>query len=128
MLHIILEHEQPSKEAPMQTFTDNATKQAIADVIGHGPSLHEIDFEDIAISPYAVSMITKAARAVMDQHMPGSRSETLTPSQAVALFLDHLYWDEYSGGLIMCSDMEEKAFCLPIPKEHWSVNQPVCVQ
>ena len=68
------------------------------------------------------------ARAVMDRHMPGARSEELTSNQAIALFLDHLYWDESTGGLIMCSDVAEKSFCLPIPREHWSVNPPQQVQ
>ncbi len=112
----------------MRQFSESTTKQAVAEVMGQGEALHEIDFEDIAISTHAVKLITAAAKAIVDRHMPGARSESITPSQAIALFLDHIYWEENSGGLIMCSDMAEKSFCLPIPKEHWSVNQPRNVQ
>ena len=84
--------------------------------------LHEIDFEDVAISSKAVGLIRQAVRKVMEQHMPGTRPEQMTPAQAIAMFLDRVFWDSANGGLVMCMDVADKTFCLPIPKGDWSMR------
>ena len=94
---------------------------------GNG-ALHEIDFEDVSISAKAVTIIRRAVRTVMEQHMPGSRPEGMTAAQAIAMFLDRLYWDSANGGLLMCMEVADKTFCLPIPKEHWSIRPTGLVQ
>ncbi|MGL1861704.1 MAG: hypothetical protein OCC46_04175 [Pseudodesulfovibrio sp.] len=86
------------------------------------PVLHLIDFEDVALSREGAKLVHHGARAVMRQYMPAANSEKLTPSQAVALFVDKVFWEENSGGLIMCTDVAERSLCLPIPKAHWKVK------
>jgi len=90
--------------------------------LGNEPVLHAIDYEDVALTREGAKLIHHGARAVMRQYMPGADSEKLTASQAVALFVDKIFWEENSGGLIMCTDVADKSLCLPIPKAHWSVK------
>ncbi len=87
------------------------------------PVLHVIDFEDVALSREGAKLVHHGARAVMQQYMPAADSGKLTPSQAVALFIDKVFWEENSGGLIMCADLADKSLCLPIPKAHWRVRE-----
>lgn len=87
------------------------------------PVLHAIDFEDVALSREGASLVHKGAQAVMRQYMPAADSEGLTPAQAVALFVDKIFWEENSGGLIMCTQVGERSLCLPIPSSHWKVRQ-----
>lgn len=91
-------------------------------------ALNEIDFEDVAISAKAVAIIRKAVRQILTRHMPGARPEALTQSQAIAMFLDRLFWDAKSGGLLMCMEVADQTFCLPIPKSDWSLRPPHSVQ
>lgn len=86
------------------------------------PILHEIDYEDVALSVEGAKLIHIGARAIMRQFMPAGDHEGLTPAQAVALFVDKIFWEENSGGLIMCTDIADKSLCLPIPKSHWRVK------
>lgn len=86
------------------------------------PVLHAIDYEDVALSSEGARIIHFGARAVMRQYMPAVDFEKLTRSQAIALFVDKVFWEENSGGLIMCADMAERSLCLPVPKEHWMVK------
>ncbi|WP_035075081.1 hypothetical protein [Maridesulfovibrio zosterae] len=89
---------------------------------GENATLHELDFQDIAISTNAVRTIKKAATAVMQRFMPGSRPEKLTSSQAIAFFIDRVFWDQETKGLILCADVAERSFCLPIPSDHWHLK------
>ncbi len=98
---------------------NNAISEAMTD---GNATLHEIDFQDVAISTVAVKAILKAAKAVMHNFMPGSRPEKLSSSQAIALFVDRVFWDEDSGGLIMCADIDQRCFCIPIPQKHWHLK------
>jgi hypothetical protein len=84
--------------------------------------LHELDFQDLAISTVAVKAVLDAAKAVMEQFMPGSRPEKLSASQAIALFADRVFWEEDTGKLILCSDYDHRSFCLPIPSDHWHLK------
>lgn len=87
------------------------------------PILHLIDFEDVALSREGAKLVHHGARAVMRQFMPAANSDTLTAAQAVALFVDKVFWEENSGGLIMCADVADKSLCLPIPKAHWQIRE-----
>ena len=89
---------------------------------GENAILHELDFQDVAISTNAVQTLRKAAVAVMQRFMPGSRPEKLTNSQAVAFFIDRVFWDQDTKGLILCADVAERSFCIPIPSEHWHMK------
>ncbi|WP_432735450.1 hypothetical protein [Maridesulfovibrio sp. FT414] len=110
----------------MNTFHNpQATEERvkIAQVMGGERTiLHELDFQDVAISSNAVLTLKKAATAVMQRFMPGSRPESLTDSQAVAFFIDRVFWDENTKGLILCADIAQKSFCIPIPSEHWHMK------
>ncbi len=86
------------------------------------PVLHVIDFEDVALSPEGARLVQHGARIVLRQYMPAADSDNLTTAQAVALFVDQVFWEENSGGLIMCTDIADRSLCLPIPKVHWKVR------
>lgn len=101
----------------------SAERGKIAQVMaGESSELHELDFQDVAISSNAIRTLKKAAIAVMQRFMPGSRPETLTNSQAVAFFIDRVFWDQDSKGLILCADVAQRSFCIPIPSEHWHMK------
>lgn len=89
---------------------------------GNEPVLHAIDYEDVALSPEGAKIVHRGARVVMRQFMPAADSERLTPAQAVALFVDKVFWEESTGGLIMCTDVADRSLCLPIPKSHWRIK------
>ncbi len=87
-----------------------------------GDTLHELDYEDLALTPTAMGLVRRAAVAVLERFAPGQPGG-LSPSQALALFLDHVFWDEASGGLILCADFPGQSFCLPIPCSQWGLRQ-----
>lgn len=101
----------------------NATVQGPSAHSSPDPVLHAIDFEDVALSREGATLIHQGARAVMRQYMPAADSEGLTAAQAVALFVDKIFWEENSGGLIMCTEVGDKSLCLPIPRSHWKVRE-----
>ena len=86
------------------------------------PRLHAMDFEDVALSGEAARLVLRGARELARRFMPGVDADGLTPSRVMALFVDHVYWEERSGGLLLCADMADRALCLPIPREHWRVR------
>ncbi|CCO25343.1 hypothetical protein [Maridesulfovibrio hydrothermalis] len=94
---------------------------------GESAILHELDFQDVAISANAVRTLKKAAIAVMQRFMPGSRPETLTNSQAVAFFIDRVFWDQDTKGLVLCADIAQRSFCIPIPSDHWHLKDDLGV-
>jgi len=102
-------HQPVSRDA---SFGNHATE----------PLLHAIDFEDIALSGEAARLVLLGAREMARRFMPGVDSERLTPTQAVALFVDHVYWEEQSGRLLLCAEMPDRALCLPVPSAHWRVR------
>ncbi|WP_320170692.1 hypothetical protein [Maridesulfovibrio sp.] len=110
----------------MKTYHDSRETEErvkIAQVMGgESAVIHELDFQDVAISSNAVRTLKLAAAAVMNRYMPGSRPEKLTESQAVAFFIDRVFWDEDSMGLILCADIASRSFCIPIPSEHWHMK------
>ncbi|MCJ2166320.1 hypothetical protein MRX56_17285 [Pseudodesulfovibrio sp. S3-i] len=106
----------------MSGMHQSANQAALLGKFGIEPVLHAIDFEDVALSREGVRMVRLGARAVMRQFMPAADSDKLTSSEAVALFVDRIFWEEHSGGLIMCTDVAERSLCLPIPKQHWMLR------
>lgn len=89
---------------------------------GVEPVLHAIDPEDVALSREGAVIVHRGAQAIMRQYMPAADAKRLTRSQAVALFVDRVFWEEHSGGLVMCTDIAERSLCLPIPKKYWTVR------
>ena len=104
--------------------TGIATTEAIAEGEGRTAILHALDHEDVQLSEHGLRLIRNAAKSVMQRVAPSVDADSLTLAQAVSLFVDHVFWDEESGGLYMCCDLNGKGICLPIPKEHWSVVAP----
>lgn len=86
------------------------------------PVLHVIDFEDVALTREGFKMLHLGAQAVLHQYLPSVDTDHLTPEEIMRLFLDHVFWEEESGGLIMCTDVAQTSVCLPIPKAHWTVK------
>lgn len=86
------------------------------------PVLHVIDFEDVALSKVGIQMIHLGAQALLRQYMPEVEASHLTPDQLVHMFIDNVYWEENTGGLIMCTTVAQASLCLPIPKHHWQVR------
>ena len=101
---------QPVTQKPLDNAADSA------------PVLHVIDFEDVALSREGAKLVVEGARAIVRQFMPAADHENLTPAQAIALFIDQVFWEEGSGGLIMCADMPGTSLCLPVPKGHSTVR------
>ncbi|MBG0791214.1 MAG: hypothetical protein H0S80_12045 [Desulfovibrionaceae bacterium] len=95
---------------------------------GIEPRLHPIDCEDVVLTSEGVRLVQRGARAALRRYMPGADIGSLTRSQAVALFVDQLFWEEHSGGLVMCADLPEASLCLPIPRKLWSVRREGAVQ
>lgn len=86
------------------------------------PILHVIDFEDVALSKVGFQILHLGGQAVLRQYMPTIDAEHLTPEQVMKMFIDQVYWEENSGGLILCTSMADTSLCLPIPKDHWTVS------
>jgi hypothetical protein len=84
-------------------------------------SLHELDYEDVALSAAGLALVRRAAAAVL-RRLSGMAAEDLPLSRALALFLDHVFWNEATGGLILCADLPGKSVCLPIPPDCWGIR------
>lgn len=92
---------------------------------GKNPILHIIDFEDVALSPLGIQMVEHGAKALLRKFMPAVDPDKLTRAQAFAMFVSQVYWEENTGGLIMCTELKNNNLCLPIPSKHWSVRQAI---
>ena len=88
-----------------------------------GMILHELDYQDVAITPQGAKLVKRAAQSVIDQYMPAVDSAKITVREAMALFVDHVFWEEKTGGLFMCTDVATRAVCLPLPRSHWSIRE-----
>ncbi len=86
--------------------------------------LHELDYQDVTITPQGAEMVKRAACSVIDQYMPAVGSDSLTVREAISMFIDHIFWDEKSGRLFMCTDVVTRSVCLPLPKSHWGICEP----
>lgn len=112
----------------MSSMHQSASSNEVFGNYGIDPVLHEIDYQDVALTRDGVKLVHLGAKAVMRQFMPAADSDKLTRAQAVALFVDKVFWEERSGGLVMCADIAERSLCLPIPKKHWSVRGEGMIQ
>lgn len=90
--------------------------------------LHVIEYQDVNISTSAVKSLRRAANQLLASYAPEAFEQRISPAKAVAMFIDRLFWDEATGELIMCSDLAERSFCLPIPKDHWGLRPPPVLQ
>ena len=70
-------------------------------------SLHELDYEDVALSAAGLALVRRAAATVLSRISGMAAGEDLPLSRALALFLDHVFWNEATGGLILCADFSE---------------------
>lgn len=96
-------------------------RQRVRQVLGgSGKDLHELDYEDVALTSAGMRLVRRAATAVLQQFL--SAAGELSLARSLALFLDHVFWDEQSGGLILCADFPGKSYCLPIPRECWALR------
>lgn len=85
-----------------------------------GGPLHQLDYEDLALTGPGMRLVCRAALDVLRRFGTVDEGE-LTLGRALALFLDHVFWEEKSGGLILCADFQDESFCLPIPRGLWSL-------
>lgn len=119
---------QQEREVAMAGMHQSDYQANSMDGFGLEPKLHQIDYEDVALSKEGVRLVHLGAKAIMRQYMPGANCERLTCAQAVAMFVDLLFWEERSGGLIMCAELPKASLCLPIPRKHWTVRNDGRVQ
>lgn len=93
-------------------------------------ALHRLDYADLALGAQGMGLVLRAALEVLRRF--GAVDEAkLTLSRALALFLDHVMWEEKSGRLILCADFSGAtipgadsavpSFCLTIPRGWWSL-------
>lgn len=85
-----------------------------------GGPLHRLDYEDLALTGPGMRLVRRAALDVMRRFGAVDEGE-LPLGRALALFLDHVFWEEKSGGLILCADFPDQSFCLPIPRGLWGL-------
>lgn len=85
-------------------------------------ALHELDYEDVALSGQALRLVRRAATGLLRRFLAVEDDE-LSPARALALFLDKVLWDERSGGLILCAEFPGQRFCLPIPSGEWGLRR-----
>ena len=97
-------------------------RHRVLEVLGmEGAVLHELDYEDLALTRTAMRMVRQAAVEVLGRF--GSVEPTGIPlARALALFLDHVFWDEKTGGLILCADFPDQSYCLPLPRDLWGLR------
>lgn len=88
---------------------------------GAGGPLHELDYEDLALTTQGMRLVRRAAMDVLRRFSVVDEGQ-LTLARALAVFLDHVFWEEKSGGLILCADFPDQSFCLPIPRDLWSLK------
>lgn len=86
-----------------------------------GAALHELDYEDLALATAGMRLVRQAAVTVL-RRFANVEARDVPLSRALALFLDHVYWNEETGGLILCADFPDKSYCLPVPREMWGLK------
>ena len=86
-----------------------------------GGVLHELDYADLALTVPGMRLVRRAALDVL-RRFGAVNDADVTLARALALFLDHVFWEEKSGGLILCADFPDESYCLPIPRELWGLR------
>ncbi|EPR44329.1 hypothetical protein dsx2_1690 [Desulfovibrio sp. X2] len=82
--------------------------------------LHQLDYQDIAISAEALRIVRAAGQALFERCLPGGPQ--VAPAHALSMFLDRVIFNERTGELLMCADVPGSNVCLPIPKGHWGMR------
>jgi len=106
----------------MSLSADELKKTLSEHQIAEADRLHEIATEDVSISIEAMEAIKQAGAEILARFMPGDRAGNLSLGDIIQLFAEKLFWNEQTGGLLLCSELGDGAVCLPIPKEHWIVS------
>jgi hypothetical protein len=106
----------------MSLSADELKKSLSEHRIAEEDRLHEIATEDVSISVEAMAAIKQAAVEILARFMPCDRLGSMSMPDIIQLFAEKLFWNEQTGGLLMCSELGDGAICLPIPKEHWIVS------
>lgn len=83
--------------------------------------LHALDYQDVTLTAMGASMARAAAREILGQHAPEMDVAKLTLHNVLSIFVDHVYWEEKSGCLLLCADLPGLCCCLPIPAGQWFV-------
>lgn len=100
---------------------DEARSRAVKALGCSGETLHELDYEDVALSNAALALVRRAARVVL-RRLGAEAAGPLPTGRALALFLDRVFWEEKSGGLILCAELPGAGVCLPIPRDFWGLR------
>lgn len=100
----------------------NAAGQTVRVMVGDAElTLHQLDYNDVALTPAGAALVRRAAQAVLGRRVPSVDLADFSLLQVLALFTDLVCWEEESGRLFMCADFPDHCYCLPIPSEHWRV-------
>ncbi|MBA4357559.1 MAG: hypothetical protein Q7U56_08055 [Humidesulfovibrio sp.] len=106
----------------MHAQSRQPVREQVLEALGQSQdSLHELDYEDVALSAAGLQLVRRAAATVL-RRLSGMAAEDLPLSRALALFLDHVFWNEATGGLILCADLADRSVCLPIPPDCWGLK------
>lgn len=84
--------------------------------------LHALDYEDLTLSEQGLRLVRRAATGML-RRFSCAEAAKLSPAKALALFLDRVFWDEQTGGLLLCADFPGGSFCLPIPRGLWGLRR-----
>jgi hypothetical protein len=87
-----------------------------------GAVLHELDYEDLGLSASGLRLVRRAALDVLRRFLSVEERE-LSAARALALFLDRVFWNESTGGLVLCADFPDRSYCVPIPAGQWGLKQ-----
>ncbi len=78
--------------------------------------------EEVAISEAAMQAIHKAARQILARHVPFDKLEKVSFGDALTLLSSHIFWEEESGKLFLCSELGRSTYCLDVPADQWAVR------
>lgn len=102
---------------------DGDSRHRVLEAMGSvGATLHELDYEDLALTSGGLRLVRQAAQEML-RRFGVVEPRQLSPARALALFLDHVFWEEGTGGLILCADLPDKSYCLPIPRGEWGLRR-----
>jgi hypothetical protein len=110
------------EDSAMRSVTESEARTRAVKALGcRGEALHELDYEDVALTNAALTLVRRAARGVL-RRLGAEEAGPLPMGRALALFLDHVFWEEKSGGLILCAEFPDASVCLPIPRDFWGLK------
>ncbi len=89
---------------------------------------HPIDPEDVSISRPALRAVQKAAHGILSRIIPEPQQQAVSTAESVVLLGKHLFWEEDSGMLYLCSVFGDRKICLNVPAGQWKVREPATIQ